>query len=130
MVKIKLAYPYHREFTQYKKGQPRPKYRLKNKIAPYSQYNKRQEEAINEILSEWENQTRKVLGKYVYVRDILPDSADDLTIHNFKDDFKTNLSVNSCVTHGYFLGVAQLDIVMEVGFETDNKEGIDPFPNP
>ena len=43
---------------------------------------------------------RKVLGKHAYVREIPPDSADGLTIQEFKEEC-IHLAVNSCVTYGY-----------------------------
>ena len=65
------------------------------------QYNRNQEQAIKEILITWKNQMQKVLRNHAYVREIPPDSADELSIQKFKEDSEIQLAVDSCVKYNY-----------------------------
>jgi hypothetical protein len=52
---------------------------------------------------------RKVLGKHTYVKEIPPNNTDGLSIQKFKEDYRINQAVNSCVAYNYLAGVIQLD---------------------
>ena len=104
-VKMSLEYPPHGKFEQYKKGQPHPRYSAKDKRAPLIQYEKNQENVIKGILPLWKIQMRAVLGTHAYVREILSNGADGLTIQKFKEDCEIHLAVNSYVMYGYLSGV-------------------------
>ena len=48
---------------------------------------------------------QEVLGAHAYVREVLSNIADGLTIQKVKEDCDIHLAVNSCVTYGFLSGV-------------------------
>ena len=62
---------------------------------------------------------REILGAHAYVREVLSNDADELTIQKFKEYCEIRFAVNSCVTYRYLSGVIQLDTRNKFEFEAD-----------